>query len=174
MSQLIQVGNLVKNTNVQDPAQLKNLFRGILTLANIVANKLNGIDICMAKNGGNHTDMVNYLNKTIDSKDLHKEQVYKPSFYPKYFYTDNNDQLHAYGFYSSSDYKEQPIAMDFYRPILNPDRKALVSELETDGSLDMGILVKHAFNNYIKWPGDPLPEIYNKVFVQPLNDSAKS
>lgn len=98
------------------------------------------------------------------TKDLHKEEVYKPSFYPKYFYTDNNDQLHAYGFYSSSDYKEQPIAMDFYRPILNPDRKALVSKLETDGSLDMGILVKHAFNDYIKWPGDPLPEIYNKVY----------
>ena len=39
LSQLIQVGNLVKNTNVQDPAQLKNLFRGILTLANIVSNK---------------------------------------------------------------------------------------------------------------------------------------
>jgi hypothetical protein len=39
LSQLIQVGNLVKNTNVQDPVQLKNLFRGILTLANIVSNK---------------------------------------------------------------------------------------------------------------------------------------
>lgn len=39
LSQLIQVGNLVKNTNVQDPTQLKNLFRGILTLVNIVSNK---------------------------------------------------------------------------------------------------------------------------------------
>lgn len=97
-------------------------------------------------------------------KDLHKEQVYKPSFYPKYFYSDDKDQLHAYGFYSSSDYKEQPIAMDFYRPILNPERKVLVEQLEVDGNLDMGILVKHAFTDYIKWPGDPLPEIYHKVF----------
>lgn len=39
LSQLIQVGNLVKNTNIQDPTQLKNLFRGILTLTDIVANK---------------------------------------------------------------------------------------------------------------------------------------
>ena len=98
------------------------------------------------------------------TRDLHAEQIYKPSFYPKYFITDTNDQLHAYAFYSASDYSEQPISMDFYRPILNPQRKALVEQLEVDGKLDMGILVKHAFTDYIKWPGDPLPEIYQKVF----------
>jgi hypothetical protein len=54
--------------------------------------------------------------------------------------------------------------MDFYTPILNPERKALVQQLQTDGKLDMGVLVKHAFTDYIKWPGNPLPTIYNKVF----------
>lgn len=97
-------------------------------------------------------------------RDLHSEQIYKPSFYPKYFYTDDVGQLHAYAFYSASDYSEQPISMDFYRPILNPQRKALVEQLEVDGKLDMGILVKHAFTDYIKWPEDPLPEIYRKVY----------
>lgn len=98
------------------------------------------------------------------TKDLHKEKIYKPSFYPKYFYTDGQGIMHAYAFYSSSEYKEQPISMDFYRPILNPQRAMLVNQLEIDGKLDMGILVKHAFNDYIKWPGDPLPEIYQEVY----------
>jgi hypothetical protein len=98
------------------------------------------------------------------ARDLHKEQIYKPNFYPKYFYTDSSGIMHSYAFYSASEYKEQPIEMDFYRPILNPQRKALVDMIETDGKLDMGILVKHAFTDYIKWPGDPLPEIYQRVF----------
>lgn len=98
------------------------------------------------------------------TRDLHREQIYKPSFYPKYFYTDRKGIMHAYAFYSSSDYLEQPISMDFYRPILNEQRAKLINELEVDGKLDMSILVKHAFTDYIKWPGDPLPEIHAKVY----------
>ena len=96
--------------------------------------------------------------------DLADQRIYKPSFYPKFFYVDDSDQLHAYAFYSASDRSEQPIAMDFYRPILNPERSKLVANLEVDGKLDMGLLQWHAFNNYIKWPGDPLPEIYQRVY----------
>ena len=97
--------------------------------------------------------------------DLHKEQIYKPNFYPKYFYTDSKGQLHTYAFYSSSDYSEQPIHMDFYRPILNPKREELVDFL-LGGSktLDMKLLIERAFNDYIKWPGDPLPAIYRKIY----------
>lgn len=97
-------------------------------------------------------------------RDLAEQRIYKPSFYPKFFYVDNNDNLRAYAFYSASDRSEQPIAMDFYRPILNPQRAELVDQLEVDGKLDMAILVKHAFTNYIKWPEDPLPEIYRRIY----------
>lgn len=105
------------------------------------------------------------------TKDLHREKIYKPSFYPKYFYTDDQGTMHAYAFYSSSEYKEQPIAIDFYRPILNPKRSALVDQLEIDGKLDIGILVKCAFTDYIKWPGDPLPKIYETVYGHNLATS---
>jgi hypothetical protein len=100
------------------------------------------------------------------ARDLHIEQIYKPSFYTKYFYIDDNDQMHAYAFYSASDYSEQPISMDFYQPILNTQRKSLVEELQIDGKLDMGLLVKHAFTDYIKWPDDLLLELYHKIYLQ--------
>lgn len=96
--------------------------------------------------------------------DLAEQRIYKPSFYPKFFYTDANDTIHAYAFYSASDHSEQPIDMKFYEPILNEDRKALVDKLAVDGKLDMGVLQQHAFTDYIKWPEDALPEIYSKVY----------
>lgn len=98
------------------------------------------------------------------AKDLHKEQIYKPSFYPKYFYMDGQEVIHAFNFYSASDYSEQPIDIDFYKPILNDDRLKLIESMATAGKLDMRLLVDRAFNDYIKWPGDPLPEIYKKVY----------
>ena len=54
--------------------------------------------------------------------------------------------------------------MNFYRPILNAKRSIVVDELEVDGTLDMKLLVERAFNDYIKWPGDPLPKIYEEVY----------
>jgi hypothetical protein len=98
------------------------------------------------------------------AKDLHHLKIYKPSFYPKYFYPDNEGKLHAYTFYSCSDYSEQPITMDFYKPILNEDRLQVVEQLSTDGKLDMKLLVERAFNDYIQWPDNPLPTIYKNIY----------
>ena len=115
----------------------------------------------------------NYVEQLeIIAQDLFLEKIYKPSFYPKYFYTDSENKIHSYAFYSASDFSEQPISMDFYRPILNPQRAELVSRLECNGKLDMDVLVKYAFTDYIKWPGDPLPEIYRKTY-QSLSSSRK-
>jgi hypothetical protein len=100
-------------------------------------------------------------------RDLAQLQIYKPSFYPKFFYVDDKNNMRAYAFYSASDASEQPIAMDFYRPILNADRAAVVDSLVSeDGKLDMKHLVKRAFTDYIKWPDDALKEIYYKVYPQ--------
>jgi hypothetical protein len=99
------------------------------------------------------------------AQDLHFEHLYKPNFYPKCFYTDNQGYLHAYIFYSTSTYEEQPINIDFYKPILNDDRLELVNKLATDGKLDMKILIEQAFNNYILWPDNALSDIYKKVYL---------
>jgi hypothetical protein len=97
-------------------------------------------------------------------QDLHNEGIYKPSLYPKYFFSTDDGVMKALAFYSASDYAEQPIDMKFYEAILNPDRKAVVEELAVDGKLDMGLLVKRAYTDYIKWQDDALPNIYTKVY----------
>ena len=98
------------------------------------------------------------------AQDLHKEQIYKPNFYPKCFYVDQKNNIHAFIFYSSSHYNEQPIDIDFYRPILNEDRLKIVEQLSLNNKLDMKLLIERAFKEYIAWPENALSDIYKKVY----------
>jgi hypothetical protein len=97
-------------------------------------------------------------------KDLKDNNIYKPNFYQKCFYLDEDQIIHAFSFYSTSTEEEQPIAMDFYRPILNEDRLSVVDELSSNGMLNMEVLIKRAYSDYIKWPDNALKEIFNNVY----------
>lgn len=97
-------------------------------------------------------------------KDLHTENIFKPSFYQKYFYVDNNGILKPYNFYTAFDYKENPVQVDFYRPILNEDREELIDKIAPTGYLDLNLLTFHAYTNYIEWPEGALKDIYYKVY----------
>lgn len=97
-------------------------------------------------------------------KDLHRLKIYKPNFYPKCFYIDNKDIIHSWIFYSSSSYEEQPIDIDFYRPILNSDRLQTIEKISVAGKVDMKLLIEQAFTDYIRWPDHELKNIYNKVY----------
>lgn len=108
---------------------------------------------------------IDYKDQLLQiTKDLHTEQLIKPNFYTKYFYVDNNGTMKTYAFYSTSTYTEQPIDIDFYSPILNAKRKELVDTLTDGAFLDMRVLQKHAYKNYIEWPNNPLPKIYEEVY----------
>lgn len=96
--------------------------------------------------------------------DLHREQIHKPAFYTKCFYTDNHNILKGFSWYSASDYVEQPLSLDFFRPMLNQDRLEMIEQLAIDGKLDVAILMKKAFTEYIKWPDNVLPKIYEQVY----------
>lgn len=97
-------------------------------------------------------------------EDLNREQIYKPSFYRKFFFTDPSKTMKAFTWYSASNYNEQPLSVDFFRPILNNDRLELVEQLATDGKLDVKILIEKAFNNYIVWPDNELKKIYERIY----------
>ena len=97
-------------------------------------------------------------------KDLKDNKIYKPNFYQKCFYIDKDQIIHAFSFYSTSTENEQPIAMDFYRAILNEDRLSVVNELSTNGMLHMEVLIRRAYSDYIIWPDNALKEIFNNVY----------
>lgn len=95
--------------------------------------------------------------------ELDKFKIYKPSFYPKCFYTDSNNKIRTYSFYTACTHNASIVDVAFYKPILNPDRLAIVESLAVNGKLDIRLLIEQAFLNYIKWPDDTLRTIYLKL-----------
>jgi hypothetical protein len=99
-------------------------------------------------------------------KDIRQEHIYKITMYPCYHYVDKDCNLRAFGFYTTCSYEEQPIAIDLYRPILNDERSKYIDQIAVDGKVDFAILNEYSLTQYVKWPGDPLPEIYRRVYQQ--------
>jgi hypothetical protein len=48
--------------------------------------------------------------------------------------------------------------------MLNKDRLEMIEQIANDGKLDIALLMKRAFTEYIKWPDDVLPDIYKQVY----------
>ena len=67
-------------------------------------------------------------------------------------------------FYTAFDYNENPVSVEFYRPILNQDRSELIDRLAPNGKLQLQDLMYQAFNNYIAWPDNALKDIYKRVY----------
>lgn len=97
-------------------------------------------------------------------RDIRNEEVYKITMYMCYHFVDKQGIIKAFAFYTTCDYAEQPIAIDMYRPILNEERSKFIDEIAVDGRVDFAILNEYSLCNYIKWPEDPLPEIYHRVY----------
>lgn len=95
--------------------------------------------------------------------DIKENQVYKITMYPCYHFV-KNSSLKAFGFYTTCDYSEQPININLYRPILNEERANFIDSVWPDGKVDFAILNKHSLTEYVKWPEDPLPQIYKEVY----------
>jgi hypothetical protein len=51
-----------------------------------------------------------------------------------------------------------------YRPILNQERAEFVDKTWPDGKVDFAVLNKYSLTEYVKWPEDPLPQIYQEVY----------
>lgn len=97
-------------------------------------------------------------------RDIKLENVYKVTMYPCYHFIDTNGNLKAFAFYTASDYIEQPIDIEIYRPVLNQERAEFIDKIVIDNKVDMSLVNQHSFLDYIKWPGDPLPRIYKKLY----------
>jgi len=96
--------------------------------------------------------------------DIKNNHVYKISMYPCYHFV-KDGCLKAFGFYTSCDYEEQPIDINLYRPILNAERAEFIDKVWPDGMVDFAVLNKYSLTEYVKWPSDPLPQIYKEVYT---------
>lgn len=125
-------------------------------------------DCCekMIRRGDNISDYCSNWEEQLETivRDIRSESIYKITMYPCYHYVDKNKDLKAFGFYTTCSYEEQPIAIDLYRPILNDERSKYIDTIAVNGKVDFAILNEYSLTQYVKWPGDPLPEIYRRTY----------
>ena len=97
-------------------------------------------------------------------KDLTESGYYKASIYPHCFFYSNDKQLKMIDYYATISKNNTKIHKDLIEPIIGVDSGQRFSEVKDGDYYEMSIHFKNSLKTWVKWPGDPLPEFYNKIF----------
>lgn len=96
--------------------------------------------------------------------DIVKDGYYKMALYPHCFFFDKNKKLKAFDFYSTLHHSERFIEKKKIAGMLGPESSLRFDEATTDGIIDFEIFFKRTLMVHLKWPSDPLPEFYKRIF----------
>lgn len=97
-------------------------------------------------------------------KDLNDSGYYKASIYPHCFFYDNSGNLKMLDYYATIPKNDTKIHKDLIEPIIGVDSEHRFVEVKNGDYYEMGEHFKNSLKNWIKWPGDPLPEFYDRIF----------
>jgi len=103
--------------------------------------------------------------------DFRKEQLYKITINPEYFFIDEDKNLKTFGFYNSFTYGEQPVMTELFLPTLTKEESQFIYTKSQMGRLDFKYLEEFVFNNSA-WPKNVLQEIYEKMYAVNGSDSS--
>ena len=67
-------------------------------------------------------------------------------------------------YYATISKNNTKIHKDLIEPIIGVDSGQRFSEVKDGDYYEMSIHFKNSLKTWVKWPGDPLPEFYNKIF----------
>lgn len=96
--------------------------------------------------------------------DFRKEQIYKASINPEYFYIDHQKNLKTFGFFNSFSYGEQPVAIEPWMPTFTQKESQIVRSHTNLGSFDFKYLEEYVYKNS-SWPNGVLEQIYAKIYA---------
>lgn len=97
-------------------------------------------------------------------KDLNDSEYYKASIYPHCFFYNSVGQLKMIDYYATIPKNDTRIHKDLIEPIIGVDSEQRFIEVKDGDYYEMGTHFKNSLKTWIKWPGDPLPEFYDKIF----------
>ena len=97
-------------------------------------------------------------------KDIVDGGYYKMALYPHCFFFDKNKNLKAFDFYSTLHHSERFIERKKIAGMLGTESAPRFDEATTDGIIDFEIFFKRTLLTHLKWPSDPLPEFYERIF----------
>ena len=89
---------------------------------------------------------------------------YKASLYPHCFFYTNDGQIKMLDYYATLEQDGCVLHKDIVEPIIGEDSEHRFIEVKQGDYFDLGLHFKNSLKNWIKWPGDPLPEFHDKLF----------
>jgi hypothetical protein len=96
-------------------------------------------------------------------KDIDMSGYYKTSLYPHCYFIDNGI-LRTFDFYGCADRTYPFVELKNIKGMIGETSESRFTSATINDQLNIEILFKEALNQYIKWPGDPLPNFYKRLF----------
>lgn len=97
-------------------------------------------------------------------KDIVEAGYYKMALYPHCFFLDKNNKLKTIDFYSCLSKDERYLERKKIAGMLGAESNIRFDEATTDGLIDFEMFFKRALSTHLKWPGDPFPKFYKRLF----------
>ena len=97
-------------------------------------------------------------------KDVVSAGYYKMALYPHCFYLDKNNKLKTFDFYSCISHEERYLEKAKIEGMLGQGSRTRFDEVTSDGLIDFEMFFKRTLSTHVKWPGDPFPKFYKRLF----------
>jgi serine/threonine protein kinase len=97
-------------------------------------------------------------------KDIHDSGYIKASIYPHCFFYTNSGQLKMIDYYATIEQDDTLIHKSLIEPIIGVDSQQRFIEVKEGDYYQMRDHFKNSLKTWIKWPGDPLPKFYDRIF----------
>jgi len=97
-------------------------------------------------------------------KDIVDSGHYKMALYPHCFFIDNNGKLKTFDFYSCISHEERYLEKSKIEGMLGQGSRTRFDEVTDNGLIDFEMFFKRTLSTHVKWPEDPFPEFYKRLF----------
>lgn len=96
--------------------------------------------------------------------DIVKSGFYKMALYPHCFFFDKDKNLKTFDFYSCISHEERYLEKKKIEGMLGKDSAPRFDEATSNGLIDFEVFFKRTLSTHLKWPSDPLPGFYKRIF----------
>lgn len=98
-------------------------------------------------------------------KDVIDFGYYKTALYPHCFFFDKKGILKTIDFYGCIEQKNPFIQLSLLDGMLGTESSHRFVEATVDGVVNVEVFFKRALSTHVKWPDDPFPKFYDKLFL---------
>lgn len=97
-------------------------------------------------------------------KSIYDLGYYKVGLYPHCFFYTDDLQLKTIDYYTLIDRSNPLISREIVEPIIGVDSQQRYIDVDRGEYYDFEQFFKNTLKNWVKWPGNPAPKFYSRLF----------